>query len=139
MIKVLLLSALITLLLFFTLDRLFPLPDTVEYSTIITDKNGEMIHAYLTSDDKWRMKTSLGDISTLLRRIIIQKEDKFFYSHPGFNPFAIARAAISNLLHLRRTSGASTITMQVARALERRPRTYTNKIIEIFRAWQLEK
>ena len=139
MIKVLLLSALITLLLFFTLDRLFPLPDTVEYSTIITDKNGEMIHAYLTSDDKWRMKTSLGDISTLLRRIIIQKEDKFFYSHPGFNPFAIARAAISNLLHLRRTSGASTITMQVARALERRPRTYTNKLIEIFRAWQLEK
>ncbi len=64
MIKVLLLSALITLLLFFTLDRLFPLPDTVEYSTIITDKNGEMIHAYLTSEDKWRMKTTLGDIST---------------------------------------------------------------------------
>lgn len=139
MIKVLLISAAITALLFFSLDKVFPLSDNVEYSTIITDKNGDVIHAYLTKDDKWRMKTSLDEISPLLRRTIIQKEDKYFYYHVGINPFAIARAMISNLLHLRRTSGASTITMQVARALEKRPRTYANKLIEIFRAWQIEK
>jgi penicillin-binding protein 1C len=139
MLKVLLISAAITVLLFFTFDKVFPLPDNVEYSTIITDKNGDIIHAFLTTDDKWRMKTSLDEISPLLRQTIIQKEDKYFYYHVGINPFAIARAAISNILHLRRTSGASTITMQVARALEKRPRTYTNKIIEIFRAWQIEK
>ena len=44
---------------FFLLNLLFPLPDKIEYSTIITDAKGEVINAYLTKDDKWRMKTEL--------------------------------------------------------------------------------
>jgi len=54
------------------------------------------------------------------------------------NPLSLARAAFNNLFHLRRTSGASTITMQVARLLEPKQRTYGNKLIEMFRATQLE-
>ena len=93
---------------------------------------------FLTADDKWRMKTSLEEISPLLRKTIIEKEDRFFYYHAGVNPFAIIRALAKNIFQMKRTSGASTITMQVARALERRPRSYTNKLIEIFRACQIE-
>jgi len=125
-------------LLFLLLNVLFPLRDAVSYTTVIADSRGAVIHAFLTEDDKWRMKTELNEISPLLRKTIIAKEDKYFYKHPGINPLAALRAAFSNLFHLRRTSGASTITMQVARALERRERTWLAKCIETFRAFQLE-
>jgi penicillin-binding protein 1C len=125
-------------LLFFILNWIFPLPDKIEYSTIVTDNKGEVVNAYLTSDQKWRMKTELNEISPLLRKTIIAKEDKYFYSHPGINPFAVTRAFFKNVFRMKRTSGASTITMQVARALEPRKRNILSKIIEMFRAFQLE-
>lgn len=123
---------------FFLLNWLFPVPDKIAYSPIVTDDAGTVIHAYLTPDQKWRMKTDLAEISPSLQKAILQKEDKWFYRHPGVNPFAIGRAFFRNLLSGRRTSGASTITMQVARALEPKRRTYLNKFVEIFRALQLE-
>lgn len=125
-------------LLFLLLNWFFPLPDKIEYSTIVTDNKGEVINAYLTSDQKWRMKTELDEISPLLRKTIIAKEDKYFYSHPGINPFAVTRALFKNIFRMKRTSGASTITMQVARALEPKKRNVLSKIIEMFRAFQLE-
>ncbi|MDR3711831.1 MAG: penicillin-binding protein 1C [Puia sp.] len=124
--------------LFLLGNYLFPLPDKIEYSTIVTDNKGEVIHAYLTRDQQWRMKTSLNEISPLLRKTIIAKEDKYFYYHPGINPLAIGRALVRNIFRMRRTSGASTITMQVARALEPKKRTYLHKLEETFRAFQLE-
>jgi penicillin-binding protein 1C len=126
------------ILLFILLNWIFPLPDRVEYSTIVTDNKGEVIHAFLTHDQQWRMKTDLGEISPLLRKTIIEKEDKYFYYHPGINPVAMIKALGRNILHWRRMSGASTITMQVARALEPKRRTYWGKFVEVFRAFQLE-
>lgn len=125
-------------LLFFLLNLIFPVPYKIEYSTVITDNKGEMINAYLTSDQQWRMKTELDEISPLLRKTIIAKEDKYFYYHPGVNPIAVTRAFFKNLFRMKRTSGASTITMQVARALEPRKRNIISKTIEMFRAFQLE-
>lgn len=125
-------------LLFLLLNWIFPLPDRIEYSTIITDSKGDVIHAYLTKDQQWRMKTELSEISPLLRKTIIEKEDKYFYYHPGVNLLAMTRAFFSNILRMRRMSGASTITMQVARAMEPKKRTYWNKLREVFRAFQLE-
>jgi penicillin-binding protein 1C len=125
-------------LLFLLLNLVFPLPDRIEYSTIVTDSKGEVIHAYLTSDQQWRMKTELSEISPLLRKTIIEKEDKYFYYHPGVNAMAMCRAFFKNILRMKRTSGASTITMQVARLLEPGKRTYWKKMVEVFRAFQLE-
>src|SRR6267142_591411 len=127
-----------SVILFFILNWIFPLPDKIEYSTIITDSRNEVINAYLTSDQKWRMKTELKEISPLLKKTIIAKEDKYFYSHPGINPIAVVKAFFKNIFRMKTTSGASTITMQVARALEHRKRNFGSKIIEIFRAFQLE-
>src|SRR6187399_540877 len=112
------------IILFLLLNLIFPLKTNVEYSTIITDKNGEVINAYLTKDQKWRMKTELKEISPLLRKTIIAKEDKYFYKHPGINLFSVGRASVMNMLRMRRTSGASTITMQVAKALQPRKRNF---------------
>jgi len=125
-------------LLFLFLNRILPLPDKIEYSTIIEDSQGEVVNAFLTRDQQWRMKTELKEISPLLRKTIVEKEDKYFYYHPGVNLLAMSRAFFMNILHMRRTSGASTITMQVARALEPKHRTYWNKFREMFRALQLE-
>lgn len=128
----------VLILLFFLLNWIFPLPDKIDYSSIMTDNKGEIINASLSMDDKWRMKTELDEISPLLRKTIITKEDKYFYSHPGVNVFAITRAFFRNIFRWKRTSGASTITMQVARALEHRDRTLGSKMVEMFRALQLE-
>ena len=132
------LTILCLVLLFFLLNLIFPLHDKIEYSTIVTDSKGDIINAFLTSDQKWRMKTELEEISPLLRKTIIAKEDKYFYSHPGVNPFAVVRALFKNIFRMKRTSGASTITMQVARALEPRKRNFWSKTVEMFRALQLE-
>src|ERR1700722_11961786 len=105
------------ILLFVLLNWIFPLPDRIEYSTIVTDNKGEVVHAFLTRDQQWRMKTDLTEISPLLRKTIIEKEDRYFYYHPGVNLLAMMRALGRNIIHMRRTSGASTITMQVARSL----------------------
>src|SRR6267154_6363187 len=88
------------ILLFFLLNWIFPLPDKIEYSTIVTDNKGEVINAYLTTDQKWRMKTELDEISPLLKKTIIAKEDKYFYSHPGINVFAVGRAFFKNIFRM---------------------------------------
>jgi penicillin-binding protein 1C len=134
----LLIGGLAFVLLFSMLCLLFPLPDRIEYSTVVLDDQGEVIHAYLTRDQQWRMEAAPSEISALLKKTILAKEDKYFYIHPGVNPLAIVKSLAGNIFHGRIRSGASTITMQVARALEPKPRTYLNKLREIFRAGELE-
>lgn len=131
-------SLLVVMVFLILLNLFFPLKIDIEYSQIITDKDNNIIHAYLTSDDKWRMKTTLEEITPELQKAIIHKEDKYFNYHFGINPIAIFRAFFNNIVQGRRTSGASTITMQVARLLHPKERSYWNKIVEIFRAIQLE-
>jgi penicillin-binding protein 1C len=138
LVKRLIIVSVAPFLLFLLLNFFFPLPDAVAYSVVIRDAEDDVVNAYLTPDDKWRMKTELEEISPLLRKTILAKEDKYFYQHPGVNPFAVGRAAVNNVLRLKRTSGASTITMQVARAMERRQRTFGAKLLQVFRAFQLE-
>ena len=97
------------------------------------------MHAYLNKDDKWRIKTKLEEITPEVRRTIIFKEDKFFRYHFGVNPIAISKALIKNIFRGEVVSGASTINMQVARLLEPKARTYSNKMKEMLRAMQLEQ
>jgi penicillin-binding protein 1C len=124
--------------LFLSLNTLFPLTTDINYSTIVLSNNNTLLNGYLTSDDKWRMYTKLDEISPALKKAIIFKEDRFFHYHFGINPAAMIRAAINNIRQGKRTSGASTITMQVARLLSPKERTYKNKLTEMFRALQLE-
>jgi len=124
--------------IFLLLNFLFPLRILPGYCQVITDKDENVLHAFLSQDDKWRMKSELGEINETLIKTILYKEDKYFYHHPGINPVAIIRAAFNNMATGRKTSGASTITMQVARLLYPAQRTYLNKLTEMFRALQLE-
>jgi penicillin-binding protein 1C len=127
-----------TLLLFVVLDFLFPLPKQKEFSKEIHAKDGTLLTAYLTKDDKWRLRTELDEVSSDLVKGVIEKEDSWFYWHFGINPVSIVRALYKNIFSGEIESGASTITMQVARLLEPKKRTYFNKIVEMFLATQLE-
>ncbi len=123
---------------FFILNLIFPFSINVSYSQLIVAGDSTVLHTSLSKDDKWRMKTELSEIVPQLKEALLFKEDRYFYYHPGVNPMAIVRALFKNSSQGRKTSGASTITMQVVRLLEPRGRTYGSKCIEIFRAMQLE-
>ncbi|MCC2547787.1 penicillin-binding protein 1C [Hymenobacter sp. BT175] len=125
-------------LVLLALDRLFPVPPAPLYSPVVTAADGTVLHAFLNPTQKWRLKTELREITPALRSTIIAKEDRFFRFHFGINPFSIIQAAGRNLFGGGRTTGASTITMQVARLLEPKERTVGNKLVEMARAVQLE-
>ena len=131
-------SILCIVLSYAILNFLFPLPSPKEYSVQIVSSDNTLLHAYLTPDDKWRIQSSIAEIPPQLIQTFLYKEDKYFFYHPGFNIAAISRAFFRNTIQGKKTSGASTITMQLARLMEPKKRTYWNKITEVFRALQLE-
>lgn len=71
--------------------------------------------------------------------MLLKKEDRFFYFHPGINPFSTARAAF-RLATGTRVGGASTITQQLVKNLlgNEQSRSVINKLIEAFYAFSLE-
>lgn len=138
LLKKILAGVIVLFILLIGFNFIFPLKINLSYSTIVTDADGKVIHAFLNNNQKWRMKTELNEITPQLRKAIINKEDKYFYYHFGFNPVAIVRASFNNIIHWKKTSGASTITMQVARMLHPKDRNMGSKMIELFRALQLE-
>ncbi|MFN2166744.1 MAG: penicillin-binding protein 1C, partial [Anaerolineae bacterium] len=71
-------------------------------------------------------------------KAIVAVEDKRFFRHPGLDPVAIGRAVLQNLAGGRVISGASTLSSQVIRMTEPRPRTLPAKIVEGWRALQMD-
>jgi penicillin-binding protein 1C len=128
----------IAILAFALIDLQFPFQPLPKWSVMVNDRNGRLLNAYLSQDEKWRFPCRPEETDSLLIATILKKEDRWFYYHPGINPFAFARAAWSNISSGKRVSGASTITMQVVRLLEPRKRTLASKLTECFRALQLE-
>ncbi|MEM9495119.1 MAG: penicillin-binding protein 1C [Pseudomonadota bacterium] len=122
-------------------DRLFPPPleRAEDLATIVTDRDGRMLHAFANSKKRWRFKTRTDDIDPAFIERLILIEDKRFRSHMGVDPAAVLRASLSSLKRGRIVSGASTITMQTARLLEPRPRTFGAKLAEMLRALQIER
>ena len=134
--RILALACIIVLL--YGIDAMFPLPLEEDYSQLVLDRDGRVLHGFLSRDEKWRMYTDLDEISPDIRDAFLAKEDQYFYYHPGVNPASVIRAIWYNTTTGKRTSGASTITMQVARMLEPKQRTYLHKLVEMLRAFQLE-
>lgn len=120
---------------------LFCLPcnlfEGVSYSTVVTDKNGELLGARVADDGQWRFPPC----DTLPEKFVaalIEFEDHRFYSHCGVSVTAIGRAVLQNVRNGRVVSGGSTISMQVIRLSRQKPRTVWQKIVEMFMATRLE-
>lgn len=132
--------AVLPLIAFPVLDHFWPLDrDRLDrpLATRILDRHQRVVRLHLSSDGYWRFRVAPEEIPENLKRAVLAFEDRFFYWHCGVNPVSLARAALHNLGHARLTGG-STLTMQVARMMHRRPRRLTSKLIEIFTALQLE-
>src|SRR5438876_2027320 len=116
-----------------------PLLDEISFSQCVRDRNGKLLRITLTSDQKFRLWTSLSDISPPLIDSTLRFEDKYYRHHPGVNPFALLRSAF-NLRASGVHSGASTITMQLARLRYHLcTRTLRGKFVQIVRALELER
>lgn len=125
----------------FALDVIFPPPlqRGGEVSPVVLDRNGVWLRAFATDTGKWRLAARLDEVDPEFLRRVVAIEDARFWSHPGVDPLALARATASYVRSGVVTSGGSTITMQTARLLEPRPRTVPSKLIEIVRALQIER
>ncbi|MCH9647950.1 MAG: PBP1A family penicillin-binding protein [Deltaproteobacteria bacterium] len=81
-----------------------------------------------------------NELPEMLQHAIVALEDKKFFRHGGVDATGILRAALTNMRHGRKKEGASTITMQLARALYLTPeKSWSRKIEEAFTAVELEK
>ena len=122
-------------------DRLLPPPlqRAAMLSATVVDREGALLRPFTTPDGSWRLAIEPEDVSQRYRDMLLAVEDKRFMTHAGVDPLALLRAAAQLAWHGRIVSGGSTLTMQVARLLEPRPRTLAAKLIEIGRALQLER
>ncbi|WP_294630449.1 penicillin-binding protein 1C [uncultured Bacteroides sp.] len=109
----------------------------VPYSTVVTDRNGELLGARISSDGQWRFppRTTTPE---KIGQCLIAFEDRHFHHHWGVNPLSTARALCQNLKHKRVVSGGSTLTMQTIRLARNKPRTFGEKVIEMIWATRLE-
>ena len=117
-----------------------PLPAVLHWpvSPVLLDTRGEVFHARLSGDEEWCLPVPLEEMGTWLPKVVVAVEDKRFYSHSGVDMLALGRALVQNISRGRVVSGASTITSQLVRISQPRPRTLGTKIMEFLAAWKLE-
>lgn len=111
----------------------------IPYSKVIRDEHGKNLRIFLSSEDQWCFPPEDSvKIPEKLKTAVLSFEDNYFRWHPGINPVSVFKAARLNLKRGKIVSGASTITMQVARIRGRNRRSYGNKILEMLEALRIE-
>ena len=120
-------------------DRVWPLPlHEVNPARVVVDAEGTPLWRFADNEGIWRYPVTVEQVSPRYLEALIGYEDRWFWDHPGINPFAILRAAWQDLRSGEIVSGGSTLTMQVARLLDPHPRTFGGKVRQVWRALQLE-
>ena len=120
-------------------DKLWPLPlHEVTPARVVVAEDGSPLWRFADAQGIWRYPVTIEEVSPRYLDALIQYEDRWFWDHPGVNPFSIARAAWQDVTSGRVVSGGSTLTMQVARLLDPHPRTFGGKFRQLWRAMQLE-
>ena len=140
-IKYLLLTLLSFALFLVILEIFYPISidKNKDISKIVVDRDGRWLYTTLNSTDKWRFRVeNIDKLDPLYIKMLLTYEDKRFYKHFGVDILALFRASYQLISSGEIKSGASTITMQLARLLEPKKRTFSSKIVEIFRSIQLE-
>lgn len=124
------------------LDRAYPPPlrNARLVSQEVLDADGRLLRAFATPQGRWRLKTSVADVDPQFVRMLVAYEDQRFFDHGGVDFQALGRAAWQLATNGRIVSGASTLSMQVARLIEpRADRSLNAKLLQMVRAWQIER
>lgn len=119
-----------------------PLPaelrDPAAPSLRVLARDGRVLREVRTDDGARAHPLPLASFPPHVRNAVLAAEDRRFYSHYGVDVVAVIRAAIANATHLRIVSGASTITMQLARTLRPHRRSAWGKVTEAALAIRIE-
>jgi penicillin-binding protein 1C len=107
-------------------------------SAVALDHNGGWLRAIPANGGTWRIRADIQRTDKTFLKTLIKIEDERFFIHQGVDILALVRAFSSNIASGRIISGGSTLSMQTARLLEPKSRTYGSKLIEVWRAYQLE-
>jgi penicillin-binding protein 1C len=117
-----------------------PWPSDQDASAIVLDRSGVLLRAFTTQNGRWRLPIEAQDVDQRYLGMLIAYEDRRFLKHHGVDPLAILRAGWQMLAHGRVVSGASTLTMQVARLLEpRSERSLSAKLRQMIRAVEIDR
>ena len=119
------------------LIKILPLPHSFklfeDYSRIFFAKNNEILYIKTSPSGKYRFKTDVSSVSPVFLKMLLSREDRFFYQHPGINPLAFLKSLFKNIQSGKIVSGASTITMQAVRLNGNPPSSkYLRKLYEFF-------
>lgn len=106
-------------------------------SLIVKDRDGEII--YIKPNQYGYYTLYFDDLPEEFTKLLLKKEDKYFYYHLGINPVSTFRAVWSKVIYNQNTA-SSTITQQLAKILldQEKERTTKNKIKEMFYSFALE-
>jgi len=139
----LLFALICSVILFYLFLLILPFPELEAFrerswGTVISDRNGTVLRVLPAADGVKREWASLGEIPPGAVKIFIRSEDRRFYFHPGIDIIAIGRSFLRNAQERRVVSGASTITMQLARMINPHSGGWGGKIREAWDAIRLE-
>ena len=117
-----------------------PLDAAGDGSITVVDRKGRLLRAFTTAEGRWRLPTDETTVDPRYLAMLLAYEDRRFYDHTGVDPVAVVRALGLAAMRGHFVSGASTLTMQVARLLEgRHERTAGGKLRQMVRALQIEQ
>ncbi|WP_269784448.1 peptidoglycan glycosyltransferase PbpC [Pseudomonas veronii] len=132
-------SLLLMIALLWLADRIWPLPlPRDDLARVVLAEDGTPLWRFADANGVWRYPVQTAEVSPYYLDALLTYEDRWFYQHPGVNPFALARATWQNLTGARVVSGGSTLSMQVARLLDPHSRTFHGKLRQLWRTAQLE-
>ena len=121
---------------------LTPLPgelaETPAPSVRVLSRDGRLLREVRADDGTRARPLPLAAFPKHVTDAVLAAEDRRFYAHFGVDPVAVTRALLSNLWHRRVVSGASTLTMQLARTVRPHPRTLWGKLGEAALALRIE-
>lgn len=87
-----------------------------------------------------RIVVPVNKMPRKLIQAFVAAEDANFYSHKGIDYFGIMRAAVKNVISMRKKEGASTITQQVTKSMLLTPeKKFSRKIKEAILAKRMEE
>jgi penicillin-binding protein 1C len=107
-------------------------------SIALLDRNGIPLREARVAE-RFSHELALEEVPRHVIAAVLAAEDKRFYRHHGIDWLATVRAVVTGLGHGRIISGASTITQQLVKISEHRPRTLRAKFIESITALRLEQ
>ena len=104
----------------------------------IEDRHGAALRSTRSADGSQASWVPFADIDPDIVNAFVAVEDRRFWTHHGIDWRAVGRATRDNLRARRVVSGASTISMQLARLLVRKDRDWGGKLGQALWALRLE-